>query len=141
MKELSKAQSIALALGALIMVVSVGCVVFNFMVKPATIAFAVGVALFTSMQMMQTYNGTNFALRRLRRIMLFGDCCFILAALLMVENNFKILFPLFTTTIEGYNAYVHYIYNNWVVALLIAAVIEVYTTHRINYELSKEERS
>lgn len=141
MKELNKTQSIVLALGALLMVISVGCVVFNFMTKAATIVFAIGVCLFTSMQIMQTYDGKNFTLRRLRRIMLFGDVCFILSALLMLENHFQIVFPLFAKTIEGYNAYIHYIYNNWVVALLIAAIIEVYTTHRIAYELKKEERS
>ena len=91
-------------------------------------------------QMAQTYEGNNFVIRRLRRIMVIGDVCFIIAALLMIESNFRILFPYMATTIEGYTSWVKYVYNNWVVALLIAAIIEMYTTHRIAHELNKEER-
>ena len=33
-----------------------------------------------------------------------------------------------------------YIHNNWVVLLLIAAIIEIYTTHRISNELKKDNQ-
>lgn len=73
--------------------------------------------------------------------MSFGHIFFIAAALLMLENAFQFLLPEFMESgIEGYNVYVHYIYNNWVVALLVAAVIELYTTHRISSELKKEAK-
>lgn len=72
--------------------------------------------------------------------MVMGDILFIVAAILLVENVFHLVFPFFAKTIDGYNAYVHYIHNNWVVALLIAAIFEMYTTHRISYELNKETK-
>jgi hypothetical protein len=34
--------------------------------------------------------------------------------------------------------YVQYIGNNWVVTLLIAALLQLYTSHRIGRELEKE---
>ena len=85
----------------------------------------------------ENYDGKDIVIRRLRRIMVIGDMCFILAALLMLESNLQILFPLVATTVDGYNAWVHYVYNNWVVALLVAAILEMYTTHRISSELKK----
>ena len=40
----------------------------------------------------------------------------------------------------GYNAYLTYIHNNWVVLLLVAAMLELYSTHRISNELDKEAK-
>lgn len=141
MKQLSKIQSIVLALGALLMVVGTGCVVFGLVPEVAAILFAIGAVMFVAMQAQQVYGGSSITIKRLRRTMLFGDACFILSALLMLENVFRILFlniSYFNATVEGYNAYVTYVNNNWVVALLIAAIIEMYTTHRIASELKKE---
>ena len=139
MRELSRTQTIVMAAGALLMVIGVGCVVFGMIVPVATILFAIGAIAFASMQMMQVYEGNSIVVRRLRRTMIMGDLCFVIAALLMLESNFRILFPYVATTMEGYNNWVRVVHNNWVVALLIAAIIEMYTTHRISYELSKEE--
>ncbi|MBR1839112.1 MAG: hypothetical protein IJ782_00775 [Prevotella sp.] len=143
MRQLTNLQSIIFALGALLMVAGVGCVVFGvahpWLQKSGALAFALGALCFAGMQLTQVYTGTNFTIRRLRRIMIFADVCFILAALLLVEHTFQILFPLFATSIDGYNSYIHYIYNNWVVALLVAALLEMYSMHRIAYELRKEQ--
>lgn len=128
-----------MALGALMMVIGIGCVVFAIAVKITTIVFAVGAVLFASMQMQQTYSGNSITIKRLRRTMVFGDICFILAAMLMIETNYRIVFPFVATTMEGYNNWVHIVYNNWVVLMLIGAMLEMYTTHRISYELKKEE--
>ena len=91
------------------------------------------------MQMTQTYDGNNITLKRLRHIMVLADIAFIISGLLMLENVYKFFFSLFANTIEGYNTYIHVVYNNWVVALLIGAVLEIYTTHRIAYVIKKEE--
>lgn len=104
------------------------------------VIFAVGAVTFAAIQITQTYDGPCLAIKRLRRIMVMGDILFIVAALLLLENVFHLVFPFFAKTIDGYNAYVHYIHNNWVVALLIAAIFEMYTTHRISYELNKETK-
>ena len=107
-RTLTRQQSGLLAAGALMMVLGVGGVIFGgsmglTFVKVCTIVFAVGAVTFALMQMMQTYNGNDMTLRRLRQIMIIGNVCFILAALLMVESNFQILFPYVATTIDGYN--------------------------------------
>ena len=80
-------------------------------------------------------------IRRLRRIMLMADVCFMLSAVFMVENGYNFLLPTFCKSgIDGYNAYLLYIHNNWVVLLLIAAILELYSTHRISNELEKEAK-
>ena len=37
--------------------------------------------------------------------------------------------------------YITYIYNKWVLTLLIAAVLQLYSTHIIDSELAKEANS
>ena len=93
-----------------------------------------------TMQYMQKYTGTDVTMRRLRRIMLTGAAFFIISALLMVENAYHVVFPLFAKTINGYTSYVKYIHNNWVVTLLVAAVLQLYSTHRISSELQKNKQ-
>lgn len=93
--------------------------------------FALGAVGFTSMQMLQRYEGQNFVIRRLRRIMLLSDVLFLVSALLMFASQDNALqLPHIT--------YLQYVYNKWVVTLLIAAVLQLYTTHRISNELEKE---
>ena len=66
---------------------------------------------------------------------------FILSALLMVENSYGLLLPLFLKlSPDGYFNYVTYVHNNWVLLLLVAAMLEIYTTHRISGELAKEAK-
>lgn len=108
------------------------------MVAPCV--FAPGTVAFALMQYRQQYLGTDIVIRRLRRIMLTGAFFFVLAALLMAENSYHIIYPLFPKTIDGYTAYVQYIHNNWVVALLVAAVLQLYSTHRISAELDKQNK-
>ena len=142
MRQLTKLQTILFALGGLIMVIGVGCVVFGVSTisvqRLGAVLFALGAFSFGIIQMTQVYLGSNLTIHRLRRIMVLADLCFILAALLLLEHTFQVLFPLFASTIDGYNTYIHYVHNNWVVALLIAALLEMYTMHRISSELKKE---
>ena len=140
MRQLSTLQNYILLIGAIMMVVGVGCIVFGIMPKATSIIFCVGAISFALMQMTQTYEGNNVTLRRLRHIMVLADIAFIISGLLMLENVYKFFFPIFANTIEGYNTYIHVVYNNWVVALLIGAVLEIYTTHRIAYVMKKEEK-
>ena len=138
MRQLSTLQNYILLIGAIMMVAGVGCIVFGIMPKATSIIFCVGAISFALMQMTQTYEGNNITLKRLRHIMVLADIAFIISGLLMLENVYKFFFPIFANTIEGYNTYIHVVYNNWVVALLIGAVLEIYTTHRIAYVMKKE---
>lgn len=138
MKQLSKTQSIIMLIGAVLMVVGAGLYVFGeHTVAPC--AFLPGTLLFAAMQIAQRYEGTDITLRRLRRIMLTGTAFFIVSAILMLENSYHIVYPLFLKSgIDGYNAYLKYIHNNWVVTLLVAAILQLYSTHRISSELQKK---
>ena len=140
MRQLSTLQNYILLIGALMMGVGVGCSVFGIMPKATSIIFCVGAISFALMQMTHTYEGNHITLKRLRHIMVLADIAFIISGLLMLENVYKFFFPIFANTIEGYNTYIHVVYNNWVVALLIGAVLEIYTTHRIAYVMKKEEK-
>ena len=141
MKQLTKPMALVMAIGAIAMALGIGLVIlWNAASAAGAVIFAVGAVTFAAIQITQTYDGPSLAIKRLRRIMVMGDILFIVAALLLLENVFHLVFPFFAKTIDGYNAYVHYIHNNWVVALLIAALFEMYTTHRISYELNKETK-
>ncbi len=140
MRQLSRVESLIFLAGGLLMVVGVGLFVFANK-QVGSWFFLVGSLAFVAMQMRQRYEGDNFIIRRLRRIMTLADICFIVAALLMVENAYNFLLPLFTNYLQnGLNAYIIYIMGKWVVLLLIAAILEVYTTHRISSELEKEKK-
>lgn len=129
MRQMSKTESLLLLLGGVLMVIGSGASVF--MQSWAPYVFAPGALLFAAMQMRQTYEGTNFTIRRLRRIMLISDVLFLLAALMMFANQANFL---------GLDLliYIKYVHNNWIVILLVAAILQLYTSHRIANELEKE---
>ncbi len=111
----------------------VGSGAYLFMLGWAPYVFAVGALAFVLMQLKQTYDGDNLTIRRLRRIMVVSDVMFLLAALLMFANMGNFM---------GLHLwdYLNYIHNNWVVALLVAAILQLYSTHRISHELDKEAK-
>ena len=131
MKQLNKTENIVFLLGAVLMVVGSGARVFALPWSPYV--FAMGVIAFVLMQLKQKYEGDSLTIRRLRNITVVSDFFFLLAALLMFAdmNNLFGLPLLF---------YVQYVHNNWVVALLVAAVLQLYSTHRIGRELEKEKK-
>ena len=113
------------------MVIGAGSSLLQWSLAPYV--FAVGALAFASMQMLQRYEGTNFTIRRLRRIMLLSDVLFLVSAVLMFagQQNYLGLDQL---------TYLQYVYNKWVVVLLIAAILQLYTTHRIGSELDREAK-
>jgi len=125
--------------GGAFMVVGVGCCVFDVFTRIMSLVFLAGTLMFAGMQALQRYEGKSIVIRRLRRIMLIADVLFVVAGLLMVEHAWQWLFPHMATTLDGYETYMRYIHNNWVVVLLVAAILEMYTMHRISNELSKED--
>ena len=140
MRQLNKWQNAVFVAGAVLMTAGAGLYVFVGGGVAAAV-FAVGALAFASMQLMQTYDGGNLALRRLRRILSAADVMFIVSAVLMLEDTLQLLLPLFVKYFDnGYYAYLTYVRNNWVLLLLAAAIIEIYATHRISHELKKEER-
>ena len=131
MRQLNSFQIAIYLIGALLMAVGAGASMLAW--RPAPYVFAVGAIAFVSMQVIQRYEGTNFVIRRLRRMMLISDFFFILSAVLMIANTSNFLGL-------DYITYIEYVYNKWVITLLIAAILQLYSMHRIGKELEKEAK-
>ena len=131
MKKLSSIETAILLIGGLLMVVGAGGSMF--LQSWAAYIFAPGALLFAAMQMRQSYDGNNFTIRRLRRIQLTSDVLFLLAGLLMLANQ---------SNFFGINLllYIKYVHNNWIIVLLVAAILQLYASHRIANELEKEAK-
>lgn len=96
--------------------------------------FLLGNVLFSVIQAMQVYEGTSLVIHRLKRMQYVADIFFVLSGLSMVDTVYVFARKWF----DNYETYITYFYNKWVVFLLIAALLELYTTHRISHELKKE---
>lgn len=114
MKELTKIQNIVFRVGALLMLA--GAAIWLFGGWVSNILFVVGVVMFIAMQLQATYEGNNFVVVRLRRQQLLGAVALLLSAVAM------------TSQVLGYNLVQH---NEWVICLLIGAILELYTAFRI----------
>ncbi|GAB6982028.1 hypothetical protein [Prevotella dentasini] len=141
MRQLTKTESFLFLFGGLLMVAGAGMYAFFLYQSVVCWIMLAGAVLFATMQMRQRYDGTSLTIRRLRRIMTAADVAFVLSGCFMVEDSWHILQPFIAQSLGGYTAYVNIFHHNWVVLLLIAAILEMYTTHRIGYELKKEERA
>ena len=131
MKELNKIQTAIFLFGGILMAIGAGTTLLGW--GSAPYIYALGALGFASMQMQQRYEGSNFTIRRLRRMMLISDVLFLVAALLMFASlgNFLGL---------SHITYIEYVYNKWVIVLLIAALLQLYSMHRIGSELEKEAK-
>ena len=135
MKQLNRFQSILFAIGGMLMVIGAGCFAFMWQQQVVCWLFLAGASMFTLMQSMQTYEGSNFVIRRLKRIQAVANIFFMLAGILMVDTAYMFFRPLFNSSI----AYIDFLYNKWVVLLLIAAFLEIYSMHRIGSEMKKDK--
>jgi hypothetical protein len=131
MRQLSRVQNAIFLVGGLLMVIGAGLSLFRFAVAPYI--YALGAIGFASMPMLQRYDGQNFVIRRLRRIMVLSDVLFLFTAVLMFANQGNALGL-------DWIYYLNYIKNNWLVLLLLAAILQLYTTYRIDHELEKEAK-
>lgn len=139
MRRLTRTESILMLVGSCLMVIGAGLFVFGLH-SVAPIIFAPGTLLFALMQIRQSYEGDDLTLRRLVRIMHTGSLFFVLAALLMIASAYpQQAYQLLQKMGMDYTTYLVYVHNNWVVALLAAAIIQLYTTHRISHEIGKKK--
>lgn len=100
--------------------------------------FLIGSIIYVTMQNKQKYSGNSFTIRRLKRIQLLSGILFVVAGLLMVENFMHFVMPYVANDMNGYITYMQVVHNNWVVMMLIGAVLQMFTVHRIGAELEKE---
>lgn len=110
MKKLTRLQSIIFLLGGIMLVA--GAVLYMF--EPVILApavFAAGALFYVVMQWMQTYEGNNITLIRLRKIQLLSGVFIMLSAVLMISNRWVYdIFTLFKIDI----------YNSWIIFYLLA---------------------
>ncbi|MBR1688840.1 MAG: hypothetical protein IJ710_10010 [Prevotella sp.] len=131
MRQLTKTESRVMALGGLAMVI--GSIAMVLLQPWAAYVFGIGALLFVAMQLRQRYEGRNPAVRRLRRMVIISDVLLLACALLMLANSGNFLH------LDQW-LYAKYVHNNWVVALLVAAILQLYTSSRISAELEKEAK-
>lgn len=135
MKQLNTLQSALFLTGGILMVIGAGCFVFMFAQQIVCWIYLLGALLFAAMQVNQAYEGQNPTIKRLKKIMTFADIFFVLAGLLMVDSANMWLRDSLSDPVTYFNL----IYNKWVMLLLAAAILEMYSMHRIASELKKEE--
>ncbi len=147
-RELSAVESLVMLLGSVLMVIGIGCFVFMFHQKIAGFVFFTGAVLF-AVQCLQGYRGKDITLRRLKNIMNLANLLFIFAGVLMIDTamtNAVIADPtgghhrFLSNMFTNWETYIQCVYNKWLVLLLIAVVLELYTTHRISRELAKNHQ-
>ena len=122
MKELTPLQNGVMMMGGVLVIF--GAAIYMFLPITGFIAFAMGSLAFSYMQLLQRYDGHSFVIRRLRRQQLLGAVAILIAACLMAMQTFRFGFAL---------------RNEWVVALTIGCVLELYTAFRLPAELEKDK--
>lgn len=120
MRELSPLQNLCFRCGAVLMLI--GAAMFIVYPIVGMYVFGVGTLMFTLMQVRAEYLGHNITIMRLRRQQLLACCCFILSLVLM------------SMQIHNWGPCRR---QEWVIALTIGCVLELYTSFRIPQELKK----
>ncbi|MCR4921662.1 MAG: hypothetical protein K5945_08165 [Bacteroidaceae bacterium] len=124
MKTLSPIENFLFRIGAIGMLV--GLVVRMFDARLSLYIYAVGALCFCLMQVRAEYLGNDLVVRRLRRQQLLACVFFILTAVCMSMQTLRYGFCR---------------RNEWMVALAIACLLELYTAWRIPAELQKVKKS
>ena len=100
--------------GGILLVIGAALYVTRWVVAPYI--YVVGSFMFGAVQMADRYEGSNFVIRRLRRQQVLGALMLMLTGIAMFVCK----------------------YNEWIVSLLIACLLELYTAFRLPQELEKE---
>lgn len=103
--------------------------------EAAAWSYLAGAVAFTIAQTLQAENSENMVLRRLQQLQRLSGLMLVLSGLLMVDDIYLWLLPLF----NNYITFVTYVYNKWVLLMLIGALMQLYTTLRIA-SLKKNEK-
>ena len=122
MRELSPLQNLCFRIGAVLMLV--GAAIYIMYPTVGMYVYGIGTLMFTLMQVRTEYLGRNITLMRLRRQQLLACCCFVLALVMM------------SMQLHNWGPFRR---QEWVVALTIGCILELYTSFRIPQELKKEK--
>lgn len=125
MRELNKTQEVVLKIGALMLVAGVAMASMRTIYSVSL--YAVGAVLFCSMQMLCSYEGQDFVVRRLRRQQIFGLLSILVSAALYTMEVYEL----------GPDKLRH---NYWLVALGVGCIFLTYTVFRLSAEMKKLEK-
>ena len=121
------------------MVAGVACCVLTVIPTIMCWVYLLGAVMFATMQVSQLYEGNELTIRRLKKLQNLSDLLFVLAGVLLADTVYAgIGHSFFKAMFSNQEAYITYLYNKWVILLLVSAILEVYTSHRIDHELSKK---
>ena len=113
---MNKAYQLIQVVGAVLLLVGAMLQITRWELSPYL--YTIGAVLFAYVQVMSRYEGKNLIIRRLRRQQILGAVLLVFAGVLMFVTR----------------------YNEWVLCLSAAAVIQLYTAYRIPSELEKENK-
>ena len=113
---MSKYNSILSGIGAVLLFAGLAIKITNWVFAPYI--YLVGAILFAYVQVMDSYDGNNVIIKRLRRQQILG------ASILVLTGVIMLLFH----------------HNEWIASLAIASILELYTAFRIPQEMEKEKR-
>lgn len=125
MKELSKLQLYVYNIGGVLLVAGIAAPIFSGIRAVSLYLYAFGALMFSSMQILQKYEGNDITLKRLRRQQILGALMLLLTGGLMACSVYGIP-PLCK--------------GEWQMTLAIGALLEVYTAFRIPAELARKKR-
>lgn len=123
MKKLTPLQNALYMIGAILLLMGAATYITKWV--GAFYLYTVGAFLFSSMQMLASYEGRNLVIRRLRRQQLMGALAILFTSCLMAMNTFQFGFAR---------------RNEWIACLTVACILELYTVFRISSELEKEKK-
>lgn len=123
-RELSSWENVLFRMGAILMLIGVTVHIFN--AEISLFIYGIGAMLFSLMQLRAVYDGNDLNVIRLRRQQLFACLMFIGTAMCMSMQVYQFGFAR---------------RNEWVVALAIGCVLELYTAWRIPNALQKAKKS
>lgn len=125
MKPLTPFQNIIFQLGGLLLIAGAIFPLVPALNLYAPFVFLAGTLMYSTMQLLQRYDGTNFIIRRLRRQQIFSAFLLLIAAGLLLMKHFNV------GIFRG---------EEWKMVLVIAAILQLYAAFRIPHELNKENR-
>lgn len=132
MKQLTPLQIWIMNIGGLLMLLSIiGRIFFPAVSAYAySLVYLCGAMGFSCMQMLQRYEGKSLTIRRLRSIQVAADMLFILTGFFMLLP-FMGIYHIPVLEITTWR-------NEWLVLLIMGAILELYSAFRLAHELEKE---
>ncbi|MBO7069050.1 MAG: hypothetical protein J6W52_10325 [Bacteroidaceae bacterium] len=123
-RELSFLENLLFRTGAIMMLIGVALHIFS--AEISLFVYSIGTMLFCMMQLRAVYEGNDLNVIRLRRQQLFACLMFLATAMCMSMQVYQYGFAR---------------RNEWIVALAIGCVLELYTAWRIPNALQKAKKS